>query len=191
MCGIVGYIGKKRAVDVILTGLTHLEYRGYDSAGIALVSKDGAHIYKAAGKLNNLKEILSIQKPENISATAGIGHTRWATHGQPSEINAHPHTCNCGSLILVHNGIIENYKELKPELETKGCKFKSETDTEVAAHLIAHEFDKTKNLLKAVQNAIKKLKGAYAFSIMHKSEPDKIIAARKNAPLIIGLRLER
>lgn len=187
MCGIVGYVGKKRAVDVILCGLTYLEYRGYDSAGIALLSKDGAHIYKAAGKLNNLKEILSLEPAENISATTGIGHTRWATHGEPTETNAHPHTCNCGSLILVHNGIIENYKDLKPELIKKGCKFRSETDTEVAAHLIAHEYDECKDLLKAVQNATKKLKGAYAFSIMHKNEPDRIIAARKNAPLIIGI----
>ncbi len=186
MCGIVGYIGKKRAVDIILKGLSHLEYRGYDSAGIALVSKNDAHIYKASGKLNNLKEIISREKEENISTTAGIGHTRWATHGLPTEVNAHPHTCNCGSLIIVHNGIIENYKDLKPELEQKGCRFKSQTDTEVAAHLIAHEFDNKKDLLKAVQSAVKKLKGAYAFCVMHKSMPDKIIAARKNAPLIIG-----
>ncbi len=187
MCGIVGYIGKKRAVDIILKGLSHLEYRGYDSAGVALVSTDAAHIYKASGKLNNLKEIICLENKENISATAGIGHTRWATHGLPTETNAHPHTCNCGSLIIVHNGIIENYKDLKPELEKKGCNFKSQTDTEVAAHLIAHEFEEKKDLLKAVQSAVKKLKGAYAFSIMHKSCPEKIIAARKNAPLIIGI----
>lgn len=187
MCGIVGYIGKKRAVDIILKGLSHLEYRGYDSAGIALVSNNEAHIYKASGKLNNLKEIISCEKEENINATAGIGHTRWATHGLPTETNAHPHTCNCGSLIIVHNGIIENYKDLKPGLEQKGCKFKSQTDTEVAAHLIAHEFEDKKDLLKAVQSTVKKLKGAYAFCVMHKSMPDKIIAARKNAPLIIGV----
>ncbi len=187
MCGIVGYIGKKRAVDVILKGLSYLEYRGYDSAGIALISNNETHIYKAPGKLSNLKEILSSEKEENINAKIGIGHTRWATHGLPTEVNAHPHSCNCKSLTIVHNGIIENYKDLKPELEKKGCKFVSQTDTEVAAHLIAHEFKDTKDLLKAVQNAVKKLKGAYAFCVTHKSMPDRIIAARKNAPLIIGV----
>jgi len=187
MCGIVGYIGKKRAADVILKGLSYLEYRGYDSAGIALVSKDRANIYKAVGKLCNLKNIISSQKEDDISANAGIGHTRWATHGCPTEANAHPHTCNCKSLVIVHNGIIENYKDLKPALLAKGCEFQSETDTEVAAHLIAQEFDATKDVLKAVQNAVKKLKGAYAFCVMHKSMPDRIIAARKNAPLIIGV----
>ncbi len=187
MCGIVGYIGKKRAVDVILKGLSYLEYRGYDSAGIALISNNSARIFKAPGKLSNLKEILCLQKESDINATTGIGHTRWATHGLPTEINAHPHTCNCKSLTIVHNGIIENYKDLKPVLEKKGCKFLSQTDTEVAAHLIAHEFNDTKDLLKAVQNAVKKLKGAYAFCVTHKSMPDRIIAARKNAPLIIGV----
>ncbi len=187
MCGIVGYIGKRKAVEVILKGLSHLEYRGYDSAGVALMAKDKINIYKAAGKLNNLKEIISKQNEADINTHAGIGHTRWATHGMPSEINAHPHTCNCKSLVIVHNGIIENYKDLKPVLEKKGSKFKSETDTEVAAHLIAYEFEEKKDLLKAVQSAVKKLKGAYAFSVMHKTMPDRIIAARKNAPLIIGV----
>lgn len=187
MCGIVGYIGNKKAVDIILKGLSYLEYRGYDSAGVALVKKDKTNIFKAAGKLNNLKEIISKEPEENANAIAGIGHTRWATHGLPTEINAHPHTCNCKSLVIVHNGIIENYKDLKPNLEAKGCKFQSQTDTEVAAHLIAHEFEAHKDLLKAVQSAVKKLKGAYAFCVMHKSMPDRIIAARKNAPLIIGV----
>ena len=187
MCGIVGYIGNKKAVDIILKGLSYLEYRGYDSAGVALIKKDKVNIFKAPGKLNNLREIISNEASENTNANAGIGHTRWATHGLPTEKNAHPHTCNCGSLVIVHNGIIENYKDLKPGLEKKGCKFQSQTDTEVAAHLIAHEFDTCKDLLKAVQNAAKKLKGAYAFCVMHKSMPDRIIAARKNAPLIIGV----
>ena len=187
MCGIVGYIGKKRAVDVILKGLSYLEYRGYDSAGIALISNNNTNIFKAPGKLSNLKEILCLEKEENINATMGIGHTRWATHGLPTEANAHPHSCNCKSLTIVHNGIIENYKDLKPELEKKGCKFISQTDTEVAAHLIAHEFEDKKDLLKAVQSAVKKLKGAYAFCVTHKSMPDRIIAARKNAPLITGV----
>ena len=187
MCGIVGYIGNKKAVDIILKGLSYLEYRGYDSAGVELIKKDKVNIFKAPGKLNNLREIISNEASENTNANAGIGHTRWATHGLPTEKNAHPHTCNCGSLVIVHNGIIENYKDLKPGLEKKGCKFQSQTDTEVAAHLIAHEFDTCKDLLKAVQNAAKKLKGAYAFCVMHKSMPDRIIAARKNAPLIIGV----
>ncbi|MCX4275012.1 MAG: glutamine--fructose-6-phosphate transaminase (isomerizing) [Candidatus Gastranaerophilales bacterium] len=187
MCGIVGYIGNKKAVDIILKGLSYLEYRGYDSAGVALIKKDKVNIFKAPGKLNNLCSIISKENEENVNANAGIGHTRWATHGLPTETNAHPHTCNCKSLTIVHNGIIENYKDLKPNLEAKGCKFQSQTDTEVAAHLIAQEFETHKDLLKAVQSAVKKLKGAYAFCVMHKSMPDRIIAARKNAPLIIGV----
>ena len=187
MCGIVGYIGNKKASEVLLRGLSHLEYRGYDSSGVALMTKNKIEIHKAPGKLNNLKELLLKQQNICNNSHAGIGHIRWATHGLPTELNAHPHTCNCGSLVVVHNGIIENYKELKAELEKLGCKFKSQTDTEVAAHLIAQEFNKTKDLLASVREAIKKIKGAYAFCVMHKTITDRIVVARKNAPLIIGV----
>ena len=156
MCGIVGYIGNSKASEVLLKGLSYLEYRGYDSSGVALMTKNKIEIFKAPGKLNNLREVLSGASDICSSSTCGIGHIRWATHGLPTELNAHPHTCNCGSLVVVHNGIIENYKELKAELEKCGCEFKSQTDSEVAAHLIAHEFSKCKDLLKAMTSAIKK-----------------------------------
>ena len=187
MCGIVGYIGDKKASEVLLKGLSYLEYRGYDSSGVALMTKNKIEIFKAPGKLNNLREVLNNQQNICNKSTLGIGHIRWATHGLPTELNAHPHTCNCGSLVVVHNGIIENYKELKVELEKCGCEFKSQTDSEVAAHLIAHEFSKCKDLLIAMTNAVKKIQGAYAFCAMHKTLQDRIVVARKNAPLIIGV----
>ena len=187
MCGIIGYIGDKKASEVLITGLSRLEYRGYDSAGIALMKNKDIFIYKAEGKLNNLVEVLKDKKNICDSSHIGIGHIRWATHGLPTTVNAHPHTCNCKSLTLVHNGIIENYQELKEELEKYGCKFVSQTDTEVAAHLIAHEYGKHKNLLKAMQAAVKKIQGAFAFCAIHKNEPDKIVVAKRNAPLVIGL----
>ena len=187
MCGIVGYIGKRDVVDVLLKGLTNLEYRGYDSSGIALNDEGDIKIFKALGKLCNLKELLKLQEKNIVEPVAGIGHIRWATHGSPTEDNAHPHTCNCGKLVLVHNGIIENFKELREELIKKGCVFKSQTDTETIAHLIAQEYDKLKDLEKSVTNAIKKLKGAYAICVMYKDEPDKIVVARKNAPLLVGI----
>ena len=187
MCGIIGYIGDKKASEVLITGLSRLEYRGYDSAGIALMKNKDIFIYKAEGKLNNLVEVLKDKKNICDSSHIGIGHIRWATHGLPTTVNAHPHTCNCKSLTLVHNGIIENYQELKEELEKYGCKFVSQTDTEVAAHLIAHEYGKYKNLLKAMQSAVKKIQGAFAFCAIHKNEPDKIVVAKRNAPLVIGL----
>ncbi len=187
MCGIIGYIGDKKASEVLITGLSRLEYRGYDSAGIALMKNKDIFIYKAEGKLNNLVEVLKDKKNICDSSHIGIGHIRWATHGLPTTVNAHPHTCNCKSLTLVHNGIIENYQELKEELEKYGCKFVSQTDTEVAAHLIAHEYGKYKNLLKAMQAAVKKIQGAFAFCAIHKNEPDKIVVAKRNAPLVIGL----
>ena len=187
MCGIVGYVGYQNAVDVLIDGLRHLEYRGYDSSGVALYNGGKINVYKAQGKLQNLVDELKKQDPSEIKSNAGIGHIRWATHGVPNQINAHPQTCNCGGLTLVHNGIIENYAELKTELENAGCKFKSQTDTEVAAHLIAYEYAKTKDLISALKNAVKKLKGAWAFCVMHKNEPDCIVATRKNAPLLIGV----
>ena len=187
MCGIVGYIGEKSAVDILLNGLTKLEYRGYDSSGIAL--NNGGHIemYKAVGKLKNLKDNIAPIKDEIDKSTIGIGHIRWATHGAPTTVNAHPHTCNCGRLVLVHNGIIENYKELREELEQQGCIFKSQTDTETVAHLVAKEFDKVKDLTEAVRLATKRIEGAYALCIMHQDVKDTIVATKRNAPLVVGI----
>jgi len=187
MCGIVGYIGNRDVVEVLIKGLTNLEYRGYDSSGIALNDEGDIKIFKALGKLGNLKDLLKQQEDKIVNPVAGIGHIRWATHGSPTENNAHPHTCNCGKLVLVHNGIIENFKELREELVKKGCIFKSQTDTETIAHLIAQEYDKVKNLELAVTNSVKQLNGAYAICVMYKDEPDKIVVARKNAPLLVGI----
>lgn len=187
MCGIVGYVGSKSVIEILLSGLSKLEYRGYDSAGVAVNSESKIKVYKAEGKLQNLKDLLETKKSEILETSAGIGHIRWATHGLPNTVNAHPHTCNCGKLVIVHNGIIENYKELKEELIKQGCDFKSETDTEVVAHLIAQEYDKTKSLTKAVRAAVKRLKGAYALCVMHQDEPNLLIGTRKNAPLIVAL----
>ncbi|MDO5437772.1 MAG: glutamine--fructose-6-phosphate transaminase (isomerizing) [bacterium] len=187
MCGIVGYAGSKNAVDILIDGLSHLEYRGYDSSGIALMGNGEINVFKAPGKLINLVEKLREADPEKIQSKTGIGHIRWATHGLPTLVNAHPHSCTCGGLTLVHNGIIENYKEIKASLEKEGYVFKSQTDTEVAAQLIAHEYGIYKDLKKAVTSGIKKLKGAWAFCVMHKAEPGSIVATRKNAPLLIGV----
>ena len=187
MCGIVGYVGPRKVTNILLNGLSKLEYRGYDSAGISINDEGEIKIFKAQGKLKNLKEKVAKQEKNIKNTTVGIGHIRWATHGAPTEINAHPHTCNCGKLVVVHNGIIENFKELKAKLEDVGCIFKSQTDTEVIAHLIAHEYGEVKSLAKAVRNALKKLKGAYAICVMHKDEPNLLVVARKNAPLMIGL----
>lgn len=187
MCGIVGYIGKKNVVKILLDGLTSLEYRGYDSSGIALNDEGEIKIFKAIGKLQNLKDVLDNSECKIKAPISGIGHIRWATHGGATEDNAHPHTCNCGKLVLVHNGIIENFKELKQELTQKGCVFTSQTDTETIAHLIAYEYSKTNSLKEAVRNSVKQLNGAYALCVMHKDEPDKIVGIRKNAPLLIGV----
>lgn len=187
MCGIVGYVGSKPVIDILLNGLSKLEYRGYDSAGVAVNSEGKIKVYKAEGKLQNLKDLLEEHKAEIKDTTAGIGHIRWATHGLPNTINAHPHTCNCGKLAIVHNGIVENYKELKKELMENGCEFKSETDTEVVAHLIAQAFGQYNDLPKAVREAAKRLKGAYALCVMHQDEPNILVGTRKNAPLIVAL----
>lgn len=187
MCGIVGYVGYKPVVDILLDGLEQLEYRGYDSSGIAVKCASKINVYKAEGKLKNLREELAPHAYEISKATVGIGHIRWATHGAPTVVNAHPHTCGCGKLVVVHNGIIENYKELKAELEAKGCVFKSQTDTETVAHLVALIYGEVKDLTKAVQLATKKIDGAYALCIMHNDEPNKIVATKRNAPLIVGI----
>lgn len=187
MCGIVGYIGNKSALDILLDGLTNLEYRGYDSAGVA-VSVDGqVELYKAEGKLQNLKDVVQQKRTHIEKSTIGIGHIRWATHGAPTTVNAHPHSCNCGKVAVVHNGIIENYKELREELEKKGCTFRSQTDTETVAHLVASKYAQTKDLTEAVRLATKDIEGAYALCVIHQDVKDTIVATRRNAPLLVGI----
>lgn len=187
MCGLVGYIGNNAVAETLLNGLKNLEYRGYDSAGIALNDNNTIDVFKAKGKLNNLSTVLAENSSKLKNTHLGIGHIRWATHGKASIENAHPHLSNDGKLVLVHNGIIENYKSLRHELESEGFHFHSETDTETAVHLIDREYKKCHSLEEAVMAGVKRLEGAFAFCIMHQDEPDKIIAVRKNAPLIIGL----
>lgn len=187
MCGIVGYIGEKSVVEILTEGLRKLEYRGYDSSGVAVNTGGKLKIYKAEGKLQNLVDVLKDHEQETKNAKVGIGHIRWATHGAPTEINAHPHTCSCGKLVIVHNGIIENFKELREELIKSGCTFRSQTDTETVAHLIAQEYSKTNDLPKAVRQATQKIHGAYALGIMHQDIPDLLIATKRNAPLLIGI----
>ncbi len=187
MCGIVGYVGNKSALDILLEGLTNLEYRGYDSAGIAVNVDGHVELYKAEGKLQNLKDI-TFEKKEHISkSTIGIGHIRWATHGAPTTINAHPHSCNCGRVAVVHNGIIENYKELRAKLEKEGCVFRSQTDTETVAHLVAKKFAQTHDLTEAVRLATKEIEGAYALCVIHQDIKNTIVATRRNAPLLVGI----
>jgi len=185
MCGIVGYIGYREAWPIVLKGLKRLEYRGYDSAGIALMNDSGQSIYKKAGKVAVLEEFAESQ---DRSGTIGMGHTRWATHGVPSDRNSHPHTSNNGKLSIIHNGIIENYATLKEELMGRGHEFKSDTDTEVLIHLI-EEIQKIENLdlLEAVRLALNEVSGAYAIVIMDKDHPDRLIAARKGSPMVIGV----
>lgn len=187
MCGIVGYVGEKSVTEVLTSGLSSLEYRGYDSSGVALLADGKTKIYKAEGKLQNLKDLLAEKQNEVKTSKVGIGHIRWATHGIPNEINAHPHTCNCGKLAIVHNGIIENFKELREKLETKGCVFKSQTDTEVIAHLIGQKYGEIHDLKEAVRLATKELEGAFALCVIHQEVEGTIIATRRNAPLLIGL----
>ena len=187
MCGIVGYVGNKKAVDILLEGLTSLEYRGYDSSGIAVNIDGKVELFKAAGKLQNLKNIVEKNYSEISKSTIGIGHIRWATHGAPTVENAHPHSCNCGKVAVVHNGIIENFKELKARLEKRGCTFRSQTDTETIAHLVATKFGETHDLTEAVRLATREIEGAYALCVIHQDLPDTIVATRRNAPLVVGI----
>ena len=186
MCGIVGYIGTKEAFPILIKGLRRLEYRGYDSAGVALVNDDGAlNVYKTKGKVDNLVEYCG---DKNISGTVGIAHTRWATHGEPSSRNAHPHYSSSKNLAIIHNGIIENYADLKAKLQAKGVEFQSDTDTEVLVQLIEYiQQQKQLDLLTAVQVALYQVIGAYAIAIVDKRDPDQIIAARKQSPLVVGI----
>lgn len=185
MCGIVGYIGKNESVPVLLEGLSKLEYRGYDSSGIAVMTNEGMKVRKYKGRLKNLEEGI---KNENMVSNIGIGHTRWATHGEPSDVNAHPHTNINASIAVIHNGIIENYMEIKEYLIEKGIQFKSETDTEVIAHLVDEYYEG--NLLDAVNKAVNKMEGAYAIAVIAKDSPDEMVAVRKDSPLIVGLGKE-
>ena len=187
MCGIVGYIGDKSALDILLNGLTNLEYRGYDSAGIAVNVDGKVELYKAEGKLQNLKDITESKREHIQKSKIGIGHIRWATHGAPTTVNAHPHSCNCGRVAIVHNGIIENFKELRAKLEKEGCVFKSQTDTETVAHLVATKFAQTKDLTEAVRLATKEIEGAYALCVIHQDVKNTIVATRRNAPLLVGI----
>ena len=185
MCGIVGYVGDEQAAPILLTGLSKLEYRGYDSAGIAVRNEatDKIAIVKAKGRLKTL-----IEKTDGGSAvpgTCGIGHTRWATHGEPSETNAHPHCTDDKSVVLVHNGIIENYQELKAKLLRSGYTFYSQTDTEVAVKLVDYYYKKTGTPLEAISRAMLRIRGSYAFGVIFKDYPGKLFAARKDSPLII------
>ena len=186
MCGIVGYIGKKKAYPILINGLKRLEYRGYDSAGVALLNDNGdLNVYKTKGKVSDLEEYA---KDKDTSGTVGIAHTRWATHGEPNSVNAHPHISTSGNLAIIHNGIIENYAVLKKQLIEKGVKFKSNTDTEVLIQLIEYiQTSKNLDLLSAVRMTLRTVIGAYAIAILDKRNPDQIIAARKSSPLVIGI----
>ncbi|NOT36260.1 MAG: glutamine--fructose-6-phosphate transaminase (isomerizing) [Saprospiraceae bacterium] len=184
MCGIVAYIGKKNAYPIIIEGLQRLEYRGYDSAGVALMN-GSIKVYKKKGKVQELIDFIG---DKNLSSTVGMGHTRWATHGKPDDINAHPHFSNSGNLAIIHNGIIENYSTLKEALKRMGCSFSSETDTEVLVQLI-ETIQKTEKLklVDAVRSALSKVVGAYAIVVMDNKEPDVIVGARKSSPLVVGV----
>ncbi|MBU1026986.1 MAG: glutamine--fructose-6-phosphate aminotransferase, partial [Candidatus Margulisbacteria bacterium] len=181
MCGIFGYIGNKEATPFLIEGLRKLEYRGYDSAGIATLDNKKLFVSKCVGKIDGLEEQLK-QKP--VGGEIGIGHTRWATHGKPCDENSHPHEDCTGKIVVVHNGIVENYLELRRQLANKGHKFTSTTDTEILAHLIEDNMDG--NLLNSVLKALMFVKGSYALAVISEHEPDKIIIARQGSPLIVG-----
>ena len=213
MCGIVGYVGEKNATPILINALKKLEYRGYDSAGIAVLGNDDIIVRKAKGAIKYLVEKITgevVKDSKNLSkeecekteaeyerqiektadfvkGNIGIGHTRWATHGEPSDINAHPHTNVSGTIAVVHNGIIENYAKIKNWLQSQGVVFKSQTDTEVVAHLINYYYEQKKDIFYAVLQALKKLEGSYALGVVCKDFPDRVIAARKDCPLIVGV----
>lgn len=186
MCGIVGYIGRKKAYPILINGLKRLEYRGYDSAGVALLNDNGElNVYKTKGKVSDLE---AYAEDKDVSGCVGIAHTRWATHGEPNSVNAHPHISQSGNLAIIHNGIIENYAVLKKQLIEKGMKFKSNTDTEVLIQLIEYiQTTKNVDLLSAVRMTLRTVIGAYAIAILDKNNPNQIIAARKSSPLVVGI----
>ncbi len=186
MCGIVGYVGPRPSQDILLAGLARLEYRGYDSAGIAVIDDEGnLGMRKRAGKLSALRDELAVSPIAD--GTTGIGHTRWATHGGPTDVNAHPHLADDDKLAVIHNGIIENFAELKAELESEGYTFRSETDTEVAAVLLGREYDATGDLVAAFRATVVRLEGAFTLLAMHRDHPGLVVGARRNSPLVIGL----
>jgi glutamine---fructose-6-phosphate transaminase (isomerizing) len=182
MCGIVGYIGKQETVPILMEGLQKLEYRGYDSAGVAIFSDNELVVKKFKGRLSVLHDYLDINP---LPGRLGIGHTRWATHGEPNDINAHPHTSNHGRIAVVHNGIVENYMKLKDWLISKGNVFHTETDTEVIAHLIEYYYED--DLVAAIQKAIHRMEGAYALGVISKDQPDTLIGYRRDNPLVVGI----
>src|SRR5438093_12725542 len=184
MCGIIGYIGSKPVVPVLLGGLRRMEYRGYDSAGVAVVSPEGIALRRSAGKLANLESAI---RSEPVEGLYGVGHTRWATHGRPTEENAHPHRDCTGRVVVVHNGIIENYLELKDALRKKDHQFVTETDTEIIAHLIEEHLKAGDNFESAVRKMVRELRGIFALSMLSADEPDTIISARLGPPVVIGL----
>ena len=182
MCGIVGYVGEKKAENVLLSGLKKLEYRGYDSCGISIIDDNKFDTYKTTKRIDSLEELVKVH---DVTGNVGLGHTRWATHGGATEKNAHPHKSNSGKIMVVHNGIIENYLAIKEMLKDNGYEFYSETDTEVIPNLIEYYYDG--NLLNAVKKATDLLEGSYALGIMCLDEPDKVIATKRNSPLIVGI----
>ena len=182
MCGIIGYIGSKNAIPILINGLKRLEYRGYDSAGVSFLKDNSIGVRRCAGKIKDLETFI---RKEKLKSNIGVGHTRWATHGKPSEENAHPH--RAGGIVVVHNGIIENYFELKEELKKKGHVFTSDTDTEVICHLILSYSRKGRTLEEATKEALKHVEGAYAIGVLDESEPDKILAVKNDSPLVVGL----
>ncbi|MFG2119030.1 glutamine--fructose-6-phosphate transaminase (isomerizing) [Streptomyces sp. NPDC048710] len=185
MCGIVGYVGSQSALEVVMAGLKRLEYRGYDSAGVAVLADGGLAAAKKAGKLVNLEKEL-VERPLPAGST-GIGHTRWATHGGPTDANAHPHLDNAGRVAVVHNGIIENFAVLRAELAERGHELSSETDTEVVAHLLAEEFSSCADLAESMRLVCRRLEGAFTLVAVHADEPDVVVGARRNSPLVVGV----
>src|ERR671918_709138 len=183
MCGITGYIGSKPVVPVLLDGLRRMEYRGYDSAGVAVVSPEGIELRRSAGKLINLENTIRTQPVDGLY---GVGHTRWATHGRPTEENAHPHRDCTGRIVVVHNGIIENYLELKHELQAQGHQFTTETDTEIVAHLVEREMQQD-GLENAVRRALTHMRGMFAIVLVSMDDPEKIVAVRNGPPIVVGL----
>src|ERR687894_267321 len=183
MCGIIGYIGPKDVVPVLIDGLRRLEYRGYDSAGVAVVKGGAVNLRRSAGKLANLEQVIGA---DPLAGEYGVGHTRWATHGRPTEENAHPHRDCTGKVVVVHNGIIENYLDLKRELQRQGHEFVTETDTEIVAHLVEREMQDD-GLENAVRRALSHMRGMFAIVLVSVDDPEKIVAARNGPPIVVGL----
>src|ERR671923_1045940 len=183
MCGIIGYIGGKQVLPILIDGLRRLEYRGYDSAGVAVVRDGTIELRRSAGKLSRLEEVIATNP---VQGDYGVGHTRWATHGRPTEENAHPHRDCTGTIVVVHNGIIENYLDLKLELQSQGHRFVTETDTEIVAHLVEREMKKD-GLENAVRRALMLMRGLFAVVLISADDPEKIVPVGKGPPIVVGL----